>query len=89
MSENNEQDGFEDELKELIFSGQKIAAIKLYREKTGLGLKEAKDAVDAMERELREEQADQFVAKTGGGGCGMVLLLGFMSVGALASYLIA
>jgi ribosomal protein L7/L12 len=29
-------------------SGQLIQAIKLYRERTGLGLKEAKDAVEAM-----------------------------------------
>ena len=29
-------------------AGNKIGAIKLYREKTGLGLKEAKDAVEAM-----------------------------------------
>ncbi|MES2790654.1 MAG: hypothetical protein V4719_13670 [Planctomycetota bacterium] len=29
--------------------GEKIAAIKLYREKTGLGLKAAKDAVEALE----------------------------------------
>ncbi len=29
--------------------GQKIAAIKLYREQTGAGLKEAKDAVERIE----------------------------------------
>lgn len=29
-------------------AGNKIEAIKRYREKTGLGLKEAKDAIDAM-----------------------------------------
>ena len=33
----------------LLRSGQKIAAIKRYRELHGVGLKEAKDAVDAME----------------------------------------
>ena len=37
-----------DEVKRLVQQGQKIQAIKLYREKTGLGLKEAKDAVDAL-----------------------------------------
>lgn len=31
-----------------VRAGQKIEAIKLYREKTGLGLKEAKDAIDAL-----------------------------------------
>jgi ribosomal protein L7/L12 len=37
---------------EQLRSGNKINAIKLYREQTGVGLKEAKDAVDALERTL-------------------------------------
>jgi ribosomal protein L7/L12 len=37
----------------LIRNGRKIEAIKLYREQTGLGLKDAKDAVDALEAQLR------------------------------------
>src|SRR5215218_8191879 len=37
------------EMQRLIQSGQKIYAIKLFRETFGVGLKEAKDAVDAME----------------------------------------
>ncbi len=36
------------EVHSLAAAGRKIEAIKLYREVTGLGLKEAKDAVDAM-----------------------------------------
>lgn len=36
---------------DLIRRGNKIEAIKVMREKTGFGLKEAKDAVEAMERE--------------------------------------
>jgi ribosomal protein L7/L12 len=32
----------------LLKGAKKIEAIKLYREKTGLGLKEAKDAVEAL-----------------------------------------
>ncbi|MBI3099817.1 MAG: ribosomal protein L7/L12 [Planctomycetes bacterium] len=35
---------------DLIRQNRKIEAIKAYREKTGSGLKEAKDAVEAMER---------------------------------------
>jgi ribosomal protein L7/L12 len=35
-------------LLELVQAGKTIQAIKLYRELTGVGLKEAKDAVDAM-----------------------------------------
>jgi ribosomal protein L7/L12 len=32
-----------------VRAGNKIEAIKLYREHTGLGLKESKDAVEALE----------------------------------------
>ena len=35
-------------LVELLQSGKKIEAIKLYRELTGAGLKEAKDAVERI-----------------------------------------
>lgn len=45
-------DPFEARLLELIRANQKIEAIKRYREKTGLGLKEAKDAVEDLERRL-------------------------------------
>lgn len=33
-------------------SGNKITAIKAYRERTGVGLKEAKDAVEALARSM-------------------------------------
>jgi len=35
---------------ELVNSGKKIHAIKLYRERTGLGLKEASEAIEAFEK---------------------------------------
>ena len=38
-----------DEINELLLQDKKIDAIKLYRERTGVGLKEAKDAIDAIE----------------------------------------
>ncbi len=40
------------QVRDLLASGKKIEAIKIYREATGLGLKEAKDAVEAIEREI-------------------------------------
>ena len=40
------------EIDALLRSGQKIQAIKLVRDRTGLGLKEAKDVVDAREKQL-------------------------------------
>ena len=39
------KDGFE-EVRVLMAKGEKVPAIKLYRELTGAGLKEAKDAVE-------------------------------------------
>ena len=38
------------EVQRLIHAGKKIEAIKVFREAFGIGLKEAKDAVEAIER---------------------------------------
>ncbi len=43
ISANQEQ-----QLRELVAKGNKIAAVKLYREITNVGLKEAKEAVEAI-----------------------------------------
>lgn len=40
---------FENEIRQLLASGNKIAAIKRYREATGAGLAEAKAAVESLE----------------------------------------
>lgn len=40
----------EDEVRRLMGERRKIEAIKLYRETTGIGLKEAKEAVEAIDR---------------------------------------
>ena len=42
-------DSLEDAIRSLLAQGQKIAAIKLYREQTGVGLAEAKNAVERIE----------------------------------------
>ena len=41
------------DIRKALLSGNKIEAIKLYRYLYGVGLKEAKDAIDTMERNLR------------------------------------
>ena len=43
----------DEDILDLIRQNRKIEAIKLMREKTGLGLAEAKDAVEALERDMR------------------------------------
>ncbi len=63
----------EDEVVSLLEQGQKIEAIKRYRERTGVGLKEAKDAVERM-AERRGLVLSQ------GAGCFGVVLLALMSL---------
>lgn len=62
------------ELLALLKAGRKIEAIKLYRSKTSLGLKEAKDAVEAL--------AERHGIEAKGAGCAGVLLFALLVVGA-------
>ena len=62
----------EAEVLALLEQGRKIKAVKLYREQTGVGLKEAKDAVEAI-------GADRRIVTPSKSGClGVVLLLGLV-----------
>ena len=64
-------------IKQALFQGRKIQAIKLYRKCAGTGLKEAKEAVDKLEAELRAASPEKFTAPTGGKGClGVMVALG-------------
>jgi hypothetical protein len=44
----NPDQGVHAEIMELLKAGKKIQAIKVYREQTGCGLKEAKDYVESL-----------------------------------------
>ncbi len=58
-------------------AGNKIEAIKLHREATGLGLKESKDEIEAIEAGLRAKFPDQVPAKPAGkGGCLGLIVFG-------------
>ncbi|PAW81393.1 MAG: hypothetical protein B9S33_16695 [Pedosphaera sp. Tous-C6FEB] len=72
---------------ELLFKGEKISAIKLYREQVepGSGLKEAKEAVEKLEAGLRAQHPEKFTAKAKS-GCAAVLAILAMLVIALVSY---
>jgi ribosomal protein L7/L12 len=59
---------FEGQILGLMKGQKKIEAIKLYRSQTGSGLKEAKDAVEAL-------AAKHGISPKGAGCAGMVLLL--------------
>ena len=64
------------EIKAALYSGNKIEAIKLYRDATGLGLKESKESVEKLETELRASEPDKFKsAAAGSKGCFSILLM--------------
>jgi hypothetical protein len=63
------------QLDHLLERGQKIAAIKLYRSLAACDLKDAKDAMDRRESELRQLYPARFPVRR---GClNVVLLLAF------------
>lgn len=69
------------ELADLILKGRKIEAVRLYRESTGMGLKDSKEAVEALEKEMREEIPEKFMTEPG--GCAGVVLLGIVCLGGM------
>jgi hypothetical protein len=61
-----------------ILAGHKIQAIKLYRNATGVGLKEAKDFIEAVEAELRQTDPESFAPQTKKGCAGMVIAIALL-----------
>lgn len=68
-----------------LFASRKIPAIKTYRAATGAGLKAAKDAVEAMEAQLRASSPGRFTEPPAKGGCLPMLLLALPAPAALAA----
>lgn len=50
LRQGPEHESLVDECKRLLVAGKKIEALKLYRERSGLGLKEAKDVIDCIDQ---------------------------------------
>jgi hypothetical protein len=65
------------EIRSLLRDRRKIEAIKVLRQHTGLGLKEAKDKVEAIERDLGLPPA----GATGAGpvGAAVIIILGILA----------
>jgi len=66
-------------ISEAIFTGQKITAIKLYREATRCGLAESKTFIDQLEDALKKNQPDGFRSLPNS-GCGSSAALFFAGV---------
>lgn len=72
-----------DAIRDSLFRGNKIEAIKHYREATGLGLAESKAFIDALEFRLRQQEPQQFTAAPKKAGCaGVFALLGLTTAAA-------
>jgi len=67
-------------ISEALFAGNKIQAIKLYREQSKAGLAEAKHAVEEIEKQLRLSAPGLF-SKPASKGC-LVLVVAFVLAGA-------
>lgn len=76
MDDSDDSGEIISKLTEALLAGRKIEAIKQCRELTGLGLKDAKEYVEKIEAELREENPDAFPEKK---GCSSVLMFGLVS----------
>jgi ribosomal protein L7/L12 len=72
----------------LLAAGRKIEAIKVYREATGVGLKDAKDAVEALEQRAAATGALRPIVERPRRG-GAALLVVALIVGVVASGLVA
>jgi hypothetical protein len=69
------------QIRAAILAGHKIQAIKLYREASGAGLKDAKDFIEAIEAELRQTEPESFSPPNKSGCAGMLLAITlFMSI---------
>ena len=72
---------------EALRRGNKIEAIRLVREQTGLGLKEAKDAVDAYES-THPKTSSTSPGQVSGGGSGMRWLIALVVAAVVGYYLL-
>ena len=72
------------QIAQCLYAGQKIQAIKLYREHSGKELKESKDFVDSLETELRAKEPGKFTSTAGKGCRAMIAVLALAAVAIVA-----
>jgi ribosomal protein L7/L12 len=63
-----------DAITSALASGRKIEAIKIYREATGKDLKSAKEFIDALIPELKEQDPERYAKLSQGAGCASAIL---------------
>jgi hypothetical protein len=76
------------EIADAIFAQRKIHAIKLYRDASGQGLKEAKDFIDSLTAELQEKSPERFTSgSASSSGCGSAAVLLIFVVGVIGYWM--
>jgi len=82
----------EAKIKSMLSKRQKVAAVKIYREEYGVGLKEAKDAVDRIEAGMKRSGSamnmsyesaigeDPFAERSSSGRPTLILLVAMISI---------
>jgi hypothetical protein len=76
---NTPETGFSPAVQEAMRRNRKIDAIKLLREEQKIGLKEAKDIIDAHFAEYRNLHAPRRGAGESGSGRNLLLLVAFLA----------
>ena len=72
---DDREPSYSEDVLQAVDRGHKIDAIKRLREETGLGLKDAKHAIDALSRERRGDPATAAGMPEEGGAGGMIKLV--------------
>lgn len=72
---NNIPDSTLEEIQKCLFEQSKIQAIKIYKEATGEGLKESKEAVERLDAELKSKFPERYTVGPKAAGCMSVLAL--------------
>jgi hypothetical protein len=71
-----------------LADGRKIEAIKIYREATGKGLKEAKEFIDRLIAELQEKDPEKYAKLSQGSGCVSAVVLCLGLAGAALAWIV-
>ena len=72
---DEQQFTFSEEVLAAVDAGRKIEAIKILREKTGIGLADAKHAIDALSRERHNDPVIAAGMTEEGGAGGMIKMI--------------
>jgi ribosomal protein L7/L12 len=88
MSEQNVSEETIQAVGEALMLGKKIEAIKIYREATGVDLKEAKEFIEKLGDKLAAENPEKFAKAESGSGCAGVIFLALTLGGGLVMTLL-